>query len=68
MPDLMPGKRDIADMNQNIAEPHAVIIAPVSMSDLIITPQWFRDGSRLYCQSERRRHVETELGGDDAQG
>jgi hypothetical protein len=38
MPDLMLGKRHIADVNQNIAEPHAVISAPVSMKDLIITP------------------------------
>jgi hypothetical protein len=38
MPGLMLGKRHIADPNQNIAEPHAAIIAPVSMNDLIITP------------------------------
>ena len=35
---LMLGKRQIADLNQNIAEPHAAIIAPVSMNGLIITP------------------------------
>jgi hypothetical protein len=29
----MLGKRHIADVNQNIAEPHAAIIAPVSMND-----------------------------------
>jgi hypothetical protein len=34
----MLGKRHIADVNQNIAEPHAAIITPVSMNDLIITP------------------------------
>jgi hypothetical protein len=33
---LMLGKRQIADLNQNIAEPHAAIIAPVSINDLII--------------------------------
>ena len=38
VPGLMLGKRHIADVNQNIAEPHAAIIAPVSMNDLIITP------------------------------
>jgi hypothetical protein len=32
---LTLGKRHIADANQNIAEPHAVIIAPVSMYGLI---------------------------------
>jgi hypothetical protein len=41
---LTLGKRHIADANQNIAEPHAVIIAPVSMYDLIINPHWFGDG------------------------
>ena len=35
---LALGKRHIADVNQNIAEPHAAIIAPVSMKDLMITP------------------------------
>jgi hypothetical protein len=35
---LMLGKRHIADVNQNIAEPHAAITAPASMNDLIITP------------------------------
>jgi hypothetical protein len=40
----MLGKRHIADMNQNIAEPHAAIIAPVSMNGLIITPNgWEMD-------------------------
>jgi len=38
MPCLMWGKRDIADRNQNAAEPHAVTITPVSMNDLIIIP------------------------------
>jgi hypothetical protein len=38
LPGLMLGKRHIADVNQNIAEPHAAIITPVSMNDLIITP------------------------------
>jgi hypothetical protein len=32
----MLGKRQIADLNQNIAEPHAAIIAPASINDLII--------------------------------
>jgi hypothetical protein len=36
--DLMLGKRQMADLNQNIAEPHAAIIAPVSMNGLIIAP------------------------------
>jgi hypothetical protein len=34
----MLGKRHIADLNQNIAEMHTAMIAPVSMNDLIITP------------------------------
>jgi hypothetical protein len=34
----MCGKRHIADRNQNTAEPHAAIIIPVSMNDLIIAP------------------------------
>ena len=38
MPSLMLGKRHIADMNQNTAEPHAVTIIAVSMNDLIVTP------------------------------
>src|SRR6187200_96528 len=42
---LMLGKRQIADLNQNIAEPHAAIIAPVSMNGLIITPC----GKGIYC-------------------
>jgi hypothetical protein len=37
------GNRHIADMNQNAAEPLAVIIAPISMYELITTP----DGSGL---------------------
>src|SRR5215469_14084861 len=37
-PSFMVGKRHIADMNQNIAEPHAVIMIPASTYDLIITP------------------------------
>jgi hypothetical protein len=37
-PGFMVGKRHIADMNQNIAEPHAAIMTPASMYDLIITP------------------------------
>jgi hypothetical protein len=32
------GKRHMADRNQNAAEPHAVIITPVSMNDLIVIP------------------------------
>jgi hypothetical protein len=39
MPDLMLGKRHIADMNQNTAEPHAVAITAVSMNDLITAPE-----------------------------
>ena len=35
MPDLMPGKRHIADANQNAAEPHPVISAAVSMNDFM---------------------------------
>jgi hypothetical protein len=38
MPGLTLGKRHIADMNQNIAEPHAAIMTPVSISDLMIVP------------------------------
>ena len=38
MPCLMWGKRHMADRNQNAAEPHAVIITPVSMNDLIVIP------------------------------
>jgi len=34
----MLGKRHIAEVNQNIAEPHAAISAPISMNDLIVTP------------------------------
>jgi|SRR5271169_775957 len=49
MPDLMLGNRHIADVNQNIAEPHAVIIAPVSMKDLIITPP--NGSGRIACPS-----------------
>src|SRR5262245_17222260 len=41
-PGLMLGKRHIADVNQNIAEPHAAIITAIWMNDLIITP----NGSR----------------------
>ena len=36
-PGLMLGKRHIADANQNIAEPHAAIITPVSISDFTIS-------------------------------
>jgi hypothetical protein len=35
MPGLTLGRRHVADMNQNIAEPQAVIIAADSMNDLI---------------------------------
>ena len=35
---LMLGKRHIADVNQHAAEPHAAIIAAVSINDVIITP------------------------------
>src|SRR5262245_21132431 len=38
LPGLMLGKRHIADVNQNIAEPHAAIITPVSINDLMNTP------------------------------
>jgi hypothetical protein len=38
---FMLGNRHIADLNQNIAEPHAAIIAPASMNGLILTPYWF---------------------------
>jgi hypothetical protein len=38
MPALMLGKRLIADMNQNIAEPHTVTITAVSMYDLMTAP------------------------------
>ena len=41
---LMLGKRHIADLNQNIAEPHAAIIAQVSINGLIITPD--NEGAR----------------------
>jgi hypothetical protein len=34
----MLGKRHIADVNQNIAEPHAAMMTAVSIYDLIITP------------------------------
>ena len=39
MPALMLGKRHIADMNQNTAEPHAVAIIAISMYDFITTTQ-----------------------------
>jgi hypothetical protein len=39
MPALMLGKRHIADMNQNTAEPHAVAIIAISMYDLITATQ-----------------------------
>jgi hypothetical protein len=42
MPWLMLGKRHMADRNQNAAEPHAVVITPVSTNDLIVIPCWFR--------------------------
>jgi hypothetical protein len=38
LPCFMWGKRHMADRNQNAAEPHAVIITPVSMNDLIVIP------------------------------
>ena len=38
IPALMLGKRHIADMNQNIAEPHAVTIIATSMYDFITAP------------------------------
>lgn len=43
IPGLMLGTRHIAAANQNTAEPHAVIIAPVSMYDRITAPKfaWF---------------------------
>jgi hypothetical protein len=39
MPGLMLGRRHIADINQNTADPHAVTITAVSMDDLIIAPE-----------------------------
>lgn len=47
MPALMLGRRHIADMNQNTAEPHAVTIIAVSMDDLITAPDGFGDRPRL---------------------
>src|SRR5262245_36207033 len=41
MPSLMLGKRHVADLNQNIAEPHAAMMTAVSMNDRIVTPEWF---------------------------
>jgi hypothetical protein len=38
----MVGKRHIADMNQNIAEPQAAIMIPASTYDLIIIPHGYR--------------------------
>jgi hypothetical protein len=48
----MLGNRHIADLNQNIAEPHAAIITPASMNGLIITPYGSGDRLGLYslCQ------------------
>jgi hypothetical protein len=40
IPGLMLGTRHIAAANQNTAEPHAVIIAPVSMHDRITAPKF----------------------------
>jgi hypothetical protein len=56
-PGFMVGKRHIADMNQNIAEPHAVIIAAVTMNDVIITlmvgaPKTGRHGPVLPLHNE----------------
>jgi hypothetical protein len=41
---LMLGNRHIADLNQNIAELQAAIIAPASMNGLILTPNGSADG------------------------
>ena len=40
MPDLLLRKCHIADVNQHAADPHPVIIAAVSMSDLIVHSGW----------------------------
>ncbi len=45
MPDLMPGKCHIADMNQHIAEPLAANIAAASINDFMIAPnRWAKNG------------------------
>jgi hypothetical protein len=44
VPGLMLGSRHNADLNQNIAEPHAATIAPASMNGLMITPDGSGDG------------------------
>jgi len=54
----MLGKRHVADLNQNIAEPHAAIIAPVSMNGLIITPDgWGWIAIILAAKPNYHRHV-----------
>ena len=45
MPDLLLRKCHIADVNQHAADPHPVIIAAVSMSDLIVHPVWSNNSS-----------------------
>jgi len=42
----------MADRNQNAAEPHAVIITPVSMNDLIGHTMMVQGRSQIYCKSE----------------
>ena len=48
-PGLTRGECHIADANQHVAEAHPVIIAAVSISDLIIHPKSFWKGWLLYC-------------------
>jgi hypothetical protein len=50
MPGLILGHWHIADVNQNTAEPHAAIIAPVSMNDLMIAPNYSGVGDYMLIQ------------------
>jgi hypothetical protein len=47
IPGLIVGRRHIADVNQNTAEPQAVIIIPVSMYDRIIVPNSAMDADYI---------------------
>jgi hypothetical protein len=58
MPGLILGKCHIADANQHIAEALPVIIAAVSMSDLIIRLSSFRERMAIMLLSGRSHCVE----------
>ncbi|PYK13044.1 MAG: hypothetical protein DME65_02825 [Verrucomicrobia bacterium] len=65
MPDLLLRKCHIADVNQHAADPHPVIIAAVSMSDLIVHPVWSNNSSEALSPVhvaalwDRRQKVES---------